>query len=272
MVKRVGANRRMKKTQKRGGSDTKKSAVKRLFAGIKVMFIVAGVTGLGFMGARKALNSVEKIDFFKIKSITVSGNKQVDTAMVLSLAGIEKDISMIHLNVSAIRDRLQKNPWIAKASVRRKLPGRVVIAVDERKPIAFVNLGSICMVDAHGYLWPLKPYTYGNLPLISGVKDTLTKGKVHMLTPEGISRINVFLKEIKQIEKTIPLGISQIDFSKKSAVCIRLESSPIVVRLNGNNVAQSLKNLNGILRTVDGNADEMPLHINLCYNNIAFVK
>jgi len=262
----------MKKTQKRSGSDKARGALRRLFAGMKVMVAVAIVAGLGFVGARKALRNVGNVDFLKIQSITVSGNKQVDSATVLSLAGVDKEISMVHLNVSAIRDRLRKNPWIAGASVRRKLPGRLAIVIDERKPIAFVNFGSISMVDALGYLWPLKPCTYWNLPLISGVKDTLIAGKGRMLTPECIAQVNTFFREMKKIEKTIPLGISQIDFGKEDIVHIRLESSPMRIELNADNLAGGIKNLNEILRTVDSNANGMPRHINLCYNNIAFVK
>lgn len=271
--KRIGANKRHKIAEKRKITSKKqRGGRKLLFTCLKVVFLLSGLAAAGFWGVKKAIPYIGKIDFLKIENITVNGNKHVNTSEVLSLASIEKGVFMLDLKMSDISKKLKKIPWIEKVSIRRKIPNTVMITVFERKPIAFINLGSVYMTDRSGYLWPLKPNTYWNLPVISGLKDTVAGGTTHRLTREGLLRMNSFFEEVHKVDKGIPPGIAQIDFSEDDIVRIRLESVPVQVALNNGNIAASLNNLGEILRTVEETAGKTPRHINLCYNNIAFVR
>lgn len=271
--KRIGANKRQKIAEKRKKAPKKhRGSKKLLFTCLKVVFLLSVVAAAGFWGAKKAIAYIDKFDFLKIENITVNGNKYVNTSEVLSLASIEKGVFMLDLKMSDIRKKLQKIPCIEKVRIRRKIPNTVTITVYERKPIAFVNIGSVYMTDRTGFLWPLKPNTYWNVPVISGLKDTVIDGTTRRLTGEGLMRMNGFFEEVNRIDKGIPLGIAQIDFSKKDIVRIRLESIPVNVALNSGTIAVGLNNLCEILRTMEGRAEKTPGHINLCYNNIAFVR
>ena len=271
--KRIGANRRIKKAEKRKKTPKKQRAITGpVFASIKTLGLVACIGGIGFWGTKKAAAYIDKFDFLKIENITVNGNKQVNTSEVLSFASIEKGVFMLDLKVSEISKKLLKIPWIEKVNIKRKIPNTVVITVQERKPIAFVNLGTIYMTDRSGYLWPLKPNTYWNVPVISGLKDTTCDGTIHRLKKESLLRMNSFFDEADKIDNAMPLEISQIDFREEGVISVRLESIPIHVELNRAAISKSLNNVCEILKGIEGNAKRTPRHINLRYDNIAFVR
>ena len=48
------------------------------------------------------------------------------------------------------RDYLEKDPWISKATVERRLPSTLKIAVVERQPVALLALESLYLVDKNG--------------------------------------------------------------------------------------------------------------------------
>lgn len=272
--KRVGANKRQKIAEKRKKVPEKNrgGAGKLLFTCLKIVFLLSGLAAAGFWGVKKAVPYIGKIDFLKIENIMVNGNKHINTAEILSLASIEKGVFMLDLKIADISRKLHNIPWVEKVSIRRKIPNTVLITVYERKPIAFVNLGPVYLTDRSGFLWPLKPNTYWNLPVVSGLKDTVAEGTTRRLTTEGLLRMNSFFEEVHKVDNSIPPGIAQVDFSKKDIVRIRLESIPTQVALNSAALGESLNNLCEILKTVEGTDEKAPGHINLCYSNIAFVR
>jgi len=272
--RRIGANRRQKMVARKRKKTPKRTGgiIGRMLKVVYVLFIASCIGTVGFLGARKASGLIETIDFLRVKMIEVRGVEHIDTTKVLSLAAIQPGISMLDLKISDIQERIQKNPWVAKVNVRRKIPHTAIIAVTERKPVAFINLGSIYMTDRKGFLWQLKSHTYWNLPMISGLADTLIDGTCHRLKKDHVEKMNRFLKDMKEIDNRVPLRISQIDFSGEGVVYIKLESSPLYALIKSSHVVEDIKKLQEILRTMDEDTEKMPRFVNLCYNNLAFVQ
>jgi len=273
MTKRVGANRRLKmKSRKRKAPKKVRGIISRSAGFIRVVLIALCIAALGFFGARRASGFITTIDILKVRTIEVHGVEQVDTAEVLSLAAIQPGISMLDMKMGDIRKQIRKNPWIAKVNVRRKIPHTIVITVTERKPVAFINLGSIHMSDQDGFLWPLNSHTYWNLPIISGLADTIIDNTCHKLKKDQAEKMSTFFKDIRSSDEQVPLRISQIDFSKNDVVSVKLESSPVHAVIKSSTVVKDMHNLREILRIMEEKAEKMPRYINLYYNSVAFVK
>lgn len=273
MVKRIGANKRLKRKNKKRSMPARDTGVTSRLITFAKLVCFGALTGLlGFLGAQKAVGYVNRIDFLKVTNCTVKGVEHVDSAEVVALAAVQPGISMINLKPSTIRKRILKNPWIEKVSVRRKIPHTIAITVVERKPIAFVNLGSVYLADHRGRLWPLKSYTYWNLPVFSGLADTLIGSTDHRLKTSHLIKMKTFLREARPAEDENSLGISQVDFSREGVIGIKLGSNALYAELKSNRVREGVKNLQKILETIRNNEKKMPQHVNLCYSNMAFVR
>jgi len=75
----------------------------------------------------------------KTHSIRVSGTSHLSSERVLKLAGLAQGTNVFFLDIASVERRLETNPWIARAIVRRSLPRTVTISVQERVPVAAIG-------------------------------------------------------------------------------------------------------------------------------------
>jgi len=71
---------------------------------------------------------------FGIETVTVSGAAHMDESRILSIAGISSKSSLPFFDVAAARDRLEADPLVKQASVRKLYPNRIVVDIVERTP------------------------------------------------------------------------------------------------------------------------------------------
>lgn len=107
---------------------------------------------------------------FRISEVTLAGQHQVSRETVLALAGIAGRFSLPFLNAAHARARLLTDPWIADASVLKLYPGRVRIAIKERKAFALWQKdGRVSLIATDGtVLETYAPPRFLSLPLLVG--------------------------------------------------------------------------------------------------------
>jgi len=79
--------------------------------------------------------------FFAIDTIKVEGNQQVSDERVIALSGIEKGRNIFKINEQELSQWLKIEPLLAGATVSRKLPGTLIIKVEEREATAIIATG-----------------------------------------------------------------------------------------------------------------------------------
>lgn len=107
---------------------------------------------------------------FGIAQVEISGNKfTTDIAIndTLDLANVR---SLLRLDSAAVRQRIERLPWIEKASVARVFPDQIRINVTERKPFARWQRGErLYIVDRTGrVLTAIQSGISDDLPLVAG--------------------------------------------------------------------------------------------------------
>jgi cell division protein FtsQ len=107
---------------------------------------------------------------FRIAAASVTGEKHLDQAAILSAAGVTGRTSLLFLDVDATRARLEAVPWIAGATVRKLYPNHLQISVTEREPFALWQLaGQISVISNEGTaIAPLSGPEFTKLPLVVG--------------------------------------------------------------------------------------------------------
>lgn len=109
---------------------------------------------------------------FLVKSIIMEGNAHLK----------EKDLrryedrltnNIFILNLGAVRDELLHEPYVKDVYLRRELPDRVYIRIEERVPYAVLRMeGRERLVDREGFiLGPLEKKTGKALPVVSGIRQ-----------------------------------------------------------------------------------------------------
>lgn len=127
---------------------------------------VALIVGGAVLGGRFLLSS----DYFRIAAVRVESGKRVSAEEILALSDIRTGTSIFDVDLETVGKKIEENPWIASASVRRVFPQEVVIRVAERQPKAIINLGYLYYIDGAGEVFKVLEARDGlDFPVVTGI-------------------------------------------------------------------------------------------------------
>lgn len=107
---------------------------------------------------------------FEVNTLQVSGVKYAPRLAIYSAVLDGRTNSMWAIDLDDVRERLKANPWIADASVARRLPDTLKIVVEERKPVAiWQHQRRLAVIDMYGrVLETERVQQFMKLPLVVG--------------------------------------------------------------------------------------------------------
>ena len=130
---------------------------------------VGGAVGTaGWAGYRFATTSPR----FAIETIEVEGATTLGPDGIRARIPVAPGDNVFRADLDAIEAALEREPWIADATVRRELPRTLVIEVVERRAAALVDLGGLYLADAEGHVFKRARFEDGEgggLPVITGI-------------------------------------------------------------------------------------------------------
>jgi cell division protein FtsQ len=74
-----------------------------------------------------------------LRHLEVVGTTSLTRAEVVRLAGLSSSTNVLWFDPGAVERRLESDPWVATATVSRRLPGTIRISVVERAPVAMIR-------------------------------------------------------------------------------------------------------------------------------------
>lgn len=102
---------------------------RRLLAAMIAAAVVIVATSLG----------VSRSSLLHLRRLEVVGTTSLTRAEVVRLAGLSSSTNVLWFDPGAVERRLESDPWIATATVSRRLPGTIRISMVERAPVAMVR-------------------------------------------------------------------------------------------------------------------------------------
>jgi len=268
----MGANRRRKIAEKHNAVRRKAGRAGRT-AGVAALCCVAAlslVSALGFAGVKTA----QRARLFQpraVREVRVAGVRRLDSRQVAAAAGLALNVPVSAADMRAAAEKLAKEPWIETVKISRRLSGAVRISVSERKPVALVNLGSVRLMDRHGFLMTPESAADLALPLFSGLRDTLEDG-MRRISRADLARVARFRAALHGAGGEWTKRLSQADFSQPGTVRVIMGPGRAVVRFNESDVGSRLAHLSLLLETVKKEYEPEPRTIDLCYGSVAYVQ
>jgi len=122
--------------------------------------------GTGFKTGAKLLS---EIHFLPVRQIHIRGCAATDGEKLLNKTNIKRGTPILSINLQAESRRIERNPWIYKAVISRRLPGTIEVLIQERMAVGTVMLDEPYLIDRNGHIFH-KAERYGNsLPVITGL-------------------------------------------------------------------------------------------------------
>jgi len=115
---------------------------------------------------------------FQVREITARSDGVLRESLLIEWAGVTTEANLFQISLKNVRERLEKNAIVRNAVVRRRLPNRIEIEVNER--VAIARMGQVegqmnWLVDVEGVLIR-KSLQDKHLPFLLGVPQNVTQG------------------------------------------------------------------------------------------------
>ena len=169
---------------------------------LRLLLVVAIIAGIYYW-----LTS----SFFDVQEIIVENNRHYTATQIIERADARLGQSIFTVRVNDLRDNLLNDPYMRTVRVRRELPSRIIITVDERSELAKVPYANrFIVIDNQGLVLR---HTYAELALPRLVGMTIRamdEGR-----PLEIEETAVFTETLRMLEVMVDgdLFFREIDIS-----------------------------------------------------------
>jgi cell division protein FtsQ len=106
----------------------------------------------------------------EVTEVLVEGRENAPLDLIRAAIGMERGDPMLGFSPAEARERLQSISWVASAHVERRLPGTILVRLEERAPFAiWQHQGRFAVIDRDGLVVETETLdAFGPLPLVVG--------------------------------------------------------------------------------------------------------
>ena len=182
---------------------------------------------------------------FRIESsddLEISGGENVTRRQILDVLGGDIGRNIFFVPLEQRKHQLEEIPWVESANVMRLLPNKLRVTIQERTPVAFVQLGpKIALIDAHGVVMdmPANGAMRYSFPVIVGMgeQEPLSTRAPRMKTYTELTR------ELDADGSHSSQDLSEVDLSDPDDVKVTVADpqGEVLVHLGSTNFADRFK-------------------------------
>lgn len=243
-------NKTKNKKVKNNRKKTKKKFNHKLF--LKITLLIILISGIMFF--------LFTTPVFNITEIEISGNEKVSKEKIESLSQISLNINTFRYSKIKIRKNIKEEPYVDSVIVNRRLPNKIKITVEERKPSYIISYNeNYIYIDNQGYILEISNEAI-DVPIIEGIKtkqEELIPGK--RIIDEDLESINNILKIMESATSNgIDSKITAINFENNDNYLLKMDNEDKIVNFGDiSNINDKILMLKEILIKEQGNKGEI---------------
>ena len=163
--------------------------------------------------------------FFKINTITISGDKVYSDKMVADKSGIEMGENLFKVSEEKLTEKLSKDlPYIKSVTVERKLPDTIIINVEAAKEVAAITTkkGFVLLDETGKVLDKNASILKENVAVVNNVKlKEYIEGEKVILTDE--KKTETLIKLFEAIKNADMQLLTEIDLKNVNDIKIKYD-------------------------------------------------
>ena len=166
-----------------------------------------------------------------LREVVIEGCRKISEREILSMTQLDRRPNILSVELDALRNKVETNPWIARAEIRRIFPDSISIKVTERRPAAIILLDRLYYIDVQGAIFARVPEDQDiDYPILTGLHREDFKAnpdQSRALLSKALTLVTVMedgevlsKKDISEIHMDKAFGISI--YTKEGAIEIKL--------------------------------------------------
>ena len=181
--------------------------------------------------------------YFRAREVEIEGCRKIRPEAIRSLIMIEGMPNLFTVKLEEVAGPVEAHPWVDQVVVRKVFPNTIRVQIEERKPVAIVQLERLYYIDAKGVIFsPVGEGDGYNFPFVTGLtREALEKDS------ESSRELLVGALELVRMteaEKRPPLGeISEIHLSSTFGVQCYARAGGLEVRMGKDSFAEKVRRL-----------------------------
>jgi cell division protein FtsQ len=194
-----------------------------------LLAFLAAVLIAGGALAVQARSLLSRSDLFRVRRIAYQGRRWAPRAALDRRLQAALSRNIFTVDLEALRGRLEDDPWIRTARVRRKLPDTLHVTIGEHRPVALAAVGAgLHLVGADGVtIQPHDPEVLpGPYPVLAGLPEA--DGEARNRT---IRRGTRLIGALAEHHPDLLARVDRIDLGRADANDVHLRDSHIMLRL-----------------------------------------
>ncbi|MBV8415257.1 MAG: FtsQ-type POTRA domain-containing protein [Verrucomicrobia bacterium] len=231
------------------------------------LVLIASVLGGIAFGAKRALNALFFANAdYALKTIEVSSDGNLSRETILHTADIGEGQNIFSIDLPKVQEKLGSLPQVEESRIQRILPNKLVISVQERRPVAWVappdtnsasfNYENAYLLDRRGILLKTKSLApeYLGLPLIVGVDTTNCQAGQPLAQDEVKAALDLIRASAEILQGR--LQFQSIDVSKGYSL-VATDKQRASITFSTDEIESQLHRLETVLNYCDKNNREL---------------
>ncbi len=172
---------------------------------------------------------------FDIAITEINGLQNISQNQVLVKIGelVQSSRNLVRLDLDRLRRNLELIPWVKTVVVRRVLPDKLIVDIEEREPVAFARVpqGTL-LIDEEGALLEHNPeeLSGADFPVILGMES----GYALEVLRRNRERISLYLRLIRSLNRGgagLSRDLSEVHLQDPGNVSVILNGDSVLVYL-----------------------------------------
>ena len=248
--KRGSAGRAVRRKEKGRAGEAKASRTRLRLIG----WVAAGLLAVGFTGVAcaSAYSWLTRSPLFTVRTIDMNRCANVSLEEVWAIVRGDGTGIIWSIPAKEIAQRLSRHPWVRTVSVRKAFPDRLVVRIQERKPVAMVNLDVLHYLDEEGRPFKrLTAYDPKDFAIVTG----FSREELLRKDPVTVRDLRKTLDLLRGVESgALRQNVSEIHFDAQDGYTVVTRDTGLQLKVGTMDVKEAVRRIEAAMPRISGMA------------------
>lgn len=237
-----------KKEKARTGERKPMQARARLIGWTAAALLAVVFTGAAFASAYSWLT---RSPLFTVRTVDMNRCANVSLEEVWSVVRGGSG-TLWTVSAKEVARRLSGHPWVRSVSVRKAFPDRLVVRVEERRPVAMVNLDALHYLDEEGRPFRrLTAYDPKNLAIVTG----FSRQELLRKDPVTVWDLRKTLDLLRGVEAgALRQNVSEVHFDAQEGYTVVTRDAGLQLKVGMLDVKEAIRRIEAAMPRISGMA------------------